>query len=38
MVNRKLIFMYLLDLIMSNIKPEALAQEYSKGKVFLKIL
>ena len=31
-------FMYLLDLNMLNIKPEALAEECSKRKVFLKIL
>ena len=30
--------MSLFDLDMSNIKSEALAQEYSKRKVFLKIL
>ena len=30
--------MYLFDLDMSNIKSEALAQDYSKRKVFLKIL
>ena len=30
--------MYLFDLDMSNIKSEALAQEGSKRKVFLKIL
>ena len=30
--------MYLFDLDMSNIKSEALAQEYSKREVFLKIL
>ena len=30
--------MYLFDLDMSNIKSEALAQECSKRKVFLKIL
>ena len=30
--------MYLFDLNMSNIKSEALAQECSKRKVFLKIL
>ena len=30
--------MYLFDSDMSNIKAEALAQEYSKRKVFLKIL
>ena len=30
--------MYLFDLCMSNIKSEALTQECSKGKVFLKIL
>ena len=30
--------MYLFDLNMSNIKLEALAQEFSKRKVFLKIL
>ena len=38
MVNRKLTFMDLFDLNMSNIMTEALAQECSKGKVFLKIL
>ena len=38
MVNRKLTFIYLFDLNMSNIKSEALAQECSKRKVFLKIL
>ena len=36
MVNRKLTFMYLFELNVSNIKSEALAQECSKGKVFLK--
>ena len=35
MVNRKLTFMYLFDLNMSNIKSAVLAQECSKGKVFL---
>ena len=30
--------MYLFDLDMSNVKSEALAQECSKRKVFLKIL
>ena len=37
-VNRKLTFMYLFDLNMSNIKSEALAQECPKRKVFWKIL
>ena len=35
-VNRKLSSIYLFNLNMSNIKSEALAQEFSKKKVFIK--
>ena len=37
-VKRKLTFMYLFNLNISNIKSEAFALEYSKKKFFLKIL